>query len=89
MLASTNFMKFEIEIVEARFNGIALRLPFNGNQRNVAVSTKPHDVKQMQRRNVLAVVYLYDYGSTRYYYLAVRNSRRSQVAASRVCSRDA
>ena len=65
MLASTNFMKFEIEIVEARFNGIALRLPFNGNQRNVGVSTEPHDVKQMQRRNVLAVVYvLYDYGST-------------------------
>ena len=28
VLALTNFMKFEIEIVEARFNGIALRLPF-------------------------------------------------------------
>ena len=28
LLALTNFMKFEIEIVEARFNGIALRLPF-------------------------------------------------------------
>ena len=28
MLALTNFMKFEIEIVKARFNGIALRLPF-------------------------------------------------------------
>ena len=54
-----NFMKFEIEIVEARFNGIALRLPFNGNQRNVGVSTEPHDGKQMQRRNVLAVVYVF------------------------------
>ena len=70
-------------------NGIALRLPFLTVISGVWRFNETTRCEADATTHVLAVVYLYGYGTDGFYYLAVRYSRRCQEVASTVCSRDA